>query len=383
MDIPWCATYIANLAYKIAGEKAPGKWKNILEGRSPKFHFEFPGSTHGFRIASDIEETLEYEIHNTTETSHSGTGSLKIVAKPLMGGKELRVFYKTYYRPKDFHDSRYDPSFSPVLYPGQRVTAGVMVPQDTGYGVLACLYVKDGNTGNIIEGKKVDLSLGNWNELSFNIPHLDGACLEEAGVKFIPKDGWNVTLVAYIDDMDFRGEPDYAIDFTKERMEVWNGLHLEVSQFTYLKGIWRIENGELSGSCCDFGEAYTGGNKWKDYTFEATIKPQVGEYHGINFRVQGAIRSYSVGLIPSNKLALSKNENGYRILEKVDFPWHCGGEYTLKVEAKGPSIKVMDGDKVLIEYEDSDKPYLTGQVGACIQKGSHCHYKDFKIGKIK
>jgi ADP-ribosylglycohydrolase len=119
MDIPWCAVYIAKLAYKIAGEKCPTEWEDILHGGAAKFHFEFPGSTHGFRVDSDIDRTLEYALNHTEEEAYSGKGALKLIAKPLAGGDELRLFHKTYYRPEDFHDSRYDPSFSPILYPGQ------------------------------------------------------------------------------------------------------------------------------------------------------------------------------------------------------------------------------------------------------------------------
>jgi hypothetical protein len=179
--------------------------------------------------------------------------------------------------------------------------------------------------------------------------------------------------------VNFCGNPEYTIDFKKERMEVWNVLHQEVSQFSYLKGIWKLENGELSGSCSDFGEAYTGANSWTDYSFEATLVPHVGESHGINFRVQGAIRSYAVTLSSGNKLVLSKNENGHRTLMKIEFPWEHGKAYTLKAEIKAAGIRVFQGEKVLMEYIDNDKPYLYGQVGVSIQKGSHCHYKDFRI----
>lgn len=379
IDLPWCAAYIANLAYKIAGEKCPDKWQSILEGKASRFHFEFPGSTHAFRVASNIDGNLEYNLHYTEEEAYSGNGALKVVAKPISGGNELRIFHKTYYRPKDFHDSRYDPCFSPILYPGQALKGFVKIPKDTGFGVLACLYVKDGNSCNYIEGPKLELIPGQWKELYFDIPKMEGACLEEAGVKLIPKSGWNA-LVAYLDDFDFVGSPQYSIDFSKERMENWNGLHQEVSQFTYLKGIWKLEDGELSGSCCDFGEAYTGAHDWKDYTYEITLIPQIGDYHQINFRVQGAIRSYAVGLAPDNKLILYKNKNGYRTLVEKEFQWEYKKAYTLKVKVEGSNIIVLNNDQNIITYTDNESPYLTGQVGMSILKGSHCHYKNVIIG---
>ncbi len=381
MDLPWCAAYIANLAYKIAGEKCPDEWQDILEGKAAKFHFEFPGCTHAFRVDSDIDGTLEYDICHTEEGAYSGKGALKVVAKPLLAGNELRVFHKTYYRPKDFHDSRYDPSFSPILYPGQTLKGCIKIPKDTEFGVLACLYVMDGNAGQYVEGPKIELTPGEWTKLDFDIPKMEGACLEEAGVKLIPKSGWN-TLVVYLDDFDFVGSPEYSIDFGKERMEIWHGLHQEVSQFTYLKGIWKLEDNELSGSCSDFGEAYTGAYNWKDYTYEVTLIPQIGDYHRMNFRVQGAIRSYAVGLAPDNKLVLYKNDNGYKVLVQKDYPWECGKEYTFKVEVKDAQIKVISDGHELMDYIDNESPYLTGQVGVSIYQGSHCHYKNLIIGKV-
>ena len=383
MDIPWAATYIANFAYKIIDEEPPAQWQDILAEKAAKFHFEFPGSTHGFRISSNIEGTLEYQLHHSTEEAYDGTGSLKVVAKPVMGGEELRIFHKTYYHPKDFHNSRYDPCFSPILYPGQEVTGYVMVPKENDFEVLACLYVKVGNSEKYFKGEKIQLTPGVWKKLSYKIPYMDNACVEEAGVLLIPKDGLNNTMVVYLDDFDFIGQPDYAIDFSKECMEIWNVLHKEVSQFTYLKGIWELEDGALSGSCCDFGEAYTGGYDWKDYIFEATLIPQMGEYHNINLRVQGAIRSYSVGLASKNRLVISKNENGYRTLQEMNFPWEHGKEYSFKVEVIGSKISVIHDGQVLMEYIDHDGPYLYGQIGTSINKGSHCHYKDFRITGIE
>jgi len=379
MDIPWAASYISNLAYKIVKEEPPVVWKGILEGKAAKFHFEYPGSTHAFRVSSNCEGMLEYHLTHSTEAVYSGQGSLKIIAKPMTAGQELSIYHKTYYRPADFHDSRYDPSFSPILYPGQTFKGSVMIHEDINYGILACLYVKDGNSARCVTSEKVELISGKWKELSLSIPRMEGVCLEEAGIMLIPKEGKNNVLVAYLDDFDFLGHPEYTIDFSRERMEVWTPLHREVSQFTYLKGIWELDAGELSGSCADFGEAYTGKIDWKDYSFESTLRPIVGEHHNMNFRVQGAIRSYAVGLAPGNRLVLYKNENGYRELAEREFPWKNGGEYTIRIEVLGPHIQVFYRDKLLMEYTDMCKPYLSGQIGVSVREGSHCHYRDIIV----
>lgn len=382
MDVPGCAAYIAGLAYRLAGTEPPEETKEIIEGRCAKFHFELPGSTHGFRVSSNRGSGIESDLRNSTEASFSGKGSLKVTAKPLIADDELYVYHRTYYRPADFHDSRYDPGFSPTLYPGQIITAHVMIPEYVDFEVLARMYVKDGNSGKFVDGESRRLKGGKWEELGLSLPFMEGACIEEAGIKFIPDSKGPSLLVAYIDDFDFSGQPDFAIDFAKERIESWSKLHKEVSQFTYLKGIWGLEDGALSGSCCDIGEAYTGGYDWQDYTFQAVLIPQIGEYHNINFRVQGAIRSYAVGLAPFNKLALYKNENGYRLLSEIDYPWDMNEEYTLKVEVEGANIRVSDKNSILLEFSDDENPYMYGQIGASVWRGSHCHYRNFKVGRI-
>ena len=42
----------------------------------------------------------------------------------------------------------------------------------------------------------------------------------------------------------------------------------------------------------------------------------------VNVRVQGAIRSYAVGLLADGKIAILKNDNGYRVLTDAPFEDH-------------------------------------------------------------
>lgn len=381
LDIPDYALYLAGFGYRIAGVQPSGKWKDLLGGKTPKFHFEFPGSTHTFRIASDIRRPVNYVLEQTSGVAHTGTGSLKIAAHPVCSGDEVKVYHKTYYHPDDFSDSRYDPAFSPVLYPGQTIKASVMLDPACSFGVMGYLYVKEENRNARFRSEKTRLVPGKWVELEYAVPPLEAACLGEAGVGFSVLDCDDATLLAYVDDFDQSGSPCYTLDFSKEHMEVWNGGHREVSQFTIHKGIWELEDGELSGSCCDCGEAYTGGFDWEDYTFEATMIPRLGGYHNVNFRVQGAIRSYALGLAPEGRLVLYKNQNGYVILREIAYGWEAGKPYTFRIVAKGNKIEIFEGAAALMEYVDQDRPYLKGQIGASVFGGSHCHYRLFRIGR--
>ncbi|MBP3961624.1 ADP-ribosylglycohydrolase family protein [Paenibacillus lignilyticus] len=381
LNIPWCATYIASLGYKIAGSEVPERWAAILSGEAAQFHFELPGSTHAFRTDSDDNGVhVTSFVQNSDELAASGLRSLKVVYDRTMGGYGYRVYHKTYYRPHDFNDSRYDPSFSPLIYPGQSITASLMVPDYIGAPIKARLYVKDGHANVRHYGESVLLAKGEWTSLTYELPYMANVCLEEAGIELVPLEGWHDNLIAYVDHMHFSGIPNYSVDFKHERTERWHGLHQEVSQFTYLRGLWALENGELSGSYSgEPAECYTGDLKWHNYEYEAVITPQAGGHHNMQFRVQGGIRSYAVGLAPGNRLKLYKNANGYKELAAADFEWAYGQDYTIKVAAQENRFSISVGGQQLLQVEDTDGPYLTGQVGFSNLHGSHTHYKQFSV----
>lgn len=382
MDVSWLASYTADFGYKIAGEKPEGKWQDIISGNSSKYHFEYPGGTQSFRIDSDINEATGF-VENTDKVSYNGDRSLKVAFDRSDSGFGYRTFIQTYYTPDDFDDNRYSPSFSPILYPGQKIDARVMVPEGDVDKIQARLYVKDRNQNKHIFGEKVNLTIGKWHKLKFDIPYMEDVCLKEAGIEFIPvkSPGRKHPLIAFVDDFNFSGKPDYKIDFGKETLEMWTKLHIEVSQLSYLRGLWTLEDGQLSGSYSGQrpAEAYTGNLKWDNYSFEAEIIPKVGEYHNINFRVQGGIRSYAVGLAENQKLVLYKNNNGYTELSTVEFKWDKNKPYKIKVEAIDNNYCIYVNDQLLLEYTDKDNPYITGQIGFSNFKGSHTHYKGFEV----
>jgi ADP-ribosylglycohydrolase len=383
LDIPWCASYIAKLGYKLAGEQAPEPWADLFAEKFTHFHFEYPGSTHAFRLEHTDNLPVTGYLENSEQWSASGQRSLKVHFNNVQGGCAYRVYHQTYYRPDDFNDSRYDPSFSPIIYPGQQMEAMVVLPDAGGQRVMARLYVKDGNSGVYHYGESMQLVADQWTQLQFQIPRLTNACLEHAGIELIPMDGKNEkgpSLVCYIDDVIFKGKPNYEIHFANERLEKWNGLHIEVSQLSYLRGIWTLEDGELSGSYAgETAEAYTGLLEWANYDFSASVIPKLGEHHRINFRVQGGIRSYAVGFAPNGKLTLYKNDNGYRVLSETDYTWDMGNEAVITVRAENNRFQIaVDGVSQLM-YTDEDHPYLTGMVGFSNDVGSHTHYRSFSV----
>lgn len=379
-DVPADVCVIARLAYEIARELPPVKWRHIFAGDGKQFHFELPGSTHGFRIKSDENEFshMEAKLMNSDEEAMEGIRSLKAVVKPVIANQRVYLYHQTYYRPSAFHDSRYDPSFSPTAYPGQHMQASVMITPSVTYPVMAALYAYDDNHQKIHMGEEILLNPGKWQTLCYDIPAIQGGLISEIGVTLLPEKAKWDTLFVYMDQFSIRGQADYSIDFAMEQMEVWHSGHKEVSQFTYLRGRWAIEDGVLSGNGVDYTEAYTGSHDWKDYIFTGTVLPVMGETHMLNIRVQGGIRSYAAGFKGDNKLCLCKNENGYRVLAQVDFPWEHNHEYRLWIKAAGNIISCGMGEKTLLAYTDEENPYLYGAIGASVPRG-HCYFKDFAV----
>lgn len=388
MDIPFGATYIAKLAWAVAGEELPEPWRQIAEERIDSCHFEYPGSTHSIRLRTDTlagspDLNREYALINTDESAATGLRSLKLMVKPTIPGECIYAYRKTYYTPEDFHDSRYDPSFSPLLYPGQTIHGSAYAPLYGSEGIVS-LYVRDAHTGMIYEGERYSLKKQEWVTMEYTIPALEGALLDEMGFCFrVEGDGNELPeFLALIDDLYADGTPDYVLDFSKESVEVWPGLHREISQMTKLKGLMYLEKGYLHLSGSDFAEAYTGRHDWKDYCAEFAVTPFIGEHVMVNVRVQGAIRSYAAGLLPGNRAAILKNDNGYRILQEISFVWETGKEYHIAVTVKENRISMEVDGKTLITVMDEEHPYLLGSVGLSVQNGTHLACRSIAVRGI-
>ncbi len=373
MDIPFGASYICSLGYRLAGEQPPQAWAELLAGKLEWNHFEYEGSTHALRVRTENgEHDLQAQLTNTDESAFTGARSLKLHAMPLFQDQKVFLYKQTHYGPEDFSDSRYDPCFSPLVYPGQVVKGAAFIPA---YSVPASarMYAKEARTGELFLGDALRLMPGAWQELALQIPAKPGALISEAGFLFAPEAKnpfHSFDFTAFVDDLRFEGKPDYAVDMAVEKNEFWTFMHREVSQFTRLKGLVYLDGGQLNLSCADCGEVYTGHHSWTDYRAEATITAVCGEQAALNFRVQGAIRSYAFGFAGPGKVALTKNENGYRTLAEAAFDWVPGNAYTLSIEARGNELACcVEG--ATLTYIDATDPYLSGCVGLSAKNGTH------------
>lgn len=336
-------------------------------GKAVRYPFNLPGATHGFQSRSHLGTVIslrQVQINN----SHERQGALRVTLRKLKKKGNVHVYLPAYIRPNLLSSNYYGSSFSPKIYGGQIVTADVYLPEDAPTKILAGLYVWDDNAGEGYYAVSTALIPGKWHSLEFNIPSLSGACLNEVGIVFRNLgEPWSGS--ALITNLDWGGTPDFCFDFSKERHE-YDG----VSQWTYLRGYWRLEDGAYHGSGVGINESYTGDIDWKDYTLTVRLTPLCGEYHLIMGRVQGTLRSYAFGLTPEG-LALYKNENEYKLVASMPFDWSNNQSYELNLQIVGNHFRgsVMNGP--VLDWEDSNNPYLNGQIGLANFSGCHTCYE--------
>lgn len=380
VDIPDFVAYLSDLAYKIANTIPTGKYKSFIKKALPKYSFILPGSIHGFKVKSKKKfGTSEPFIKNVEDILAINGKCLKVVCKPISVGETYKVYQQTYYKPEDLHDNRYDPVFSPIIYPGQTVKASVR-GDEFDSNVIAKLYCHDRNNDEITYGEKIVLCPNEYKELTLNIPSGIAGCIDEVGVEILSStNSHKACSNIFIEWMNFEGKANYILDFKKETMEIWDVFHREVSQCTRLKGHWTLdENKKLMGVTADETELFTGNYYWTDYEVSTLMTPIVGNGDCLNFRVQGAIKSYAVGLF-DDKLILKKNNNGYVSLAEVNFEWNTKSSYLIKADIVDNIIKIYVNDKLMIEYTDIDKPYLFGSVGVSILDKGQCKWDWIKV----
>lgn len=222
VDIPLFVKYVAKFGYEIAGENIPKSLEDVNYS-GEIYNFEFEGSTHGFNV-----DSKNVHLKNVIKRDISEKRILKI---ECTNENEVLLYRKSNYRPGDFDDDRYCPDFSPIVYPGYSITSSVYTDLSK---VVGRIYIKDGNTNTRIYGKIIHLVKDTWNCISFDIPYLEGVCIDEFGIEFSCDESINGNI--FVDSINYNATPNYLLDFSKEKMEKWSTIRTTPSQLTMMRG---------------------------------------------------------------------------------------------------------------------------------------------------
>lgn len=359
MHLPACADLFCRLGEQVAGVP--------VTVPPARYHFDYPGSTCGFQAQCHLGELVA--LGYAAGQGLTGRGALRVAVREQRKKGELRFFVRTYCRPNELSGNFYGASFSPQVYPGQTITARLFIPTDTSAELLAAPFVWDDSHQTSHQAVGTLLTPGQWHTLTYTVPRLENALISQVGVVVHPRsDSWTGSCL--LDTLDVGGPAWFSSDFSRERAEFG-----AISQWTFHRGYWRLEERAYHGSGARLSESYTGDVAWRDLALTVDLRPLAGDYHNVLVRVQGARRSYAVGLAPGNRLVLYKNAGEYRPVAEADCPWEHGRRYRLEVEAVGPEIVAAVDGRTLLRWRDLEAPYLHGQVGLGVFGGCHAAYE--------
>jgi len=356
IDIPAVSAFIAGNRYTLEGREVPECVNRLMPGRELRFPFDLDGSTHGFRLS----DSLHFQLRQTKEVRRGKIGgSLEILVDRLERGQVGKIYHKPWYRRSDFDDERYDPAFSPLVYPGQVIRYSLSISVMSGRAIRVAPYASaDGTLYEGVYTEFAESDAGRWTDQRFTIPDTEGSPIDEIGILIMNFSKEKFLGHVYLDELVVGGPGSFEVDFSKQTIEFGT-----VTQCTTNGGAWSLEEGCARASSVGAASLFTGNYYSADYTVSGRVRPIFGESHMIMFRSKGAMMGYYFGLHGNGTVALLKNDHGVKLLEETPFAWEMGEEYELTVEARGSHFVCSIGGRQIFVYEDSGDCLEHGMVG--------------------
>ena len=368
LDAPTFAKELAAAAGGLRGEKVPA-WADLRPGVLD-FDFAFPGATHGLTLSEKACHELRWR---SGAFARSGRGCLEMQIDgkfPAPGELSFRACFLR----SDFESERYEPVFSPRVYPGQRVSIWLKSRQTAPAAVWVTPFITLAMGGERIEpAAPVVLPEGEWTELGFTVPDLGGDQAHEIGWRFdteLKEPPWAWGKV-FIDRVTVDGPGDYTIDTAKQRMEFG-----EPTPFSTNDAAAKLEAGALvlagEGPC----QAFTGNYYAGDASMEADVAAEGSAC--LLLRGQGTRRYYALGFSGPDRIAIARWEGGRRAeLAGAGFRREPGRTFRLRAEAKGSRLRLwVDGELLLFAEDDR---FSWGMAGVCQESGGVSRWSNFHV----
>ncbi len=386
VDLPNFSRFLVALGRREAGLASEAE-RALIDG-STDFHFDFdlPGSTHGFRALSNYlrirNRRLEGSVGAGAQGGNSG-GCLEVLVDRPMSGALARLYWKPFYRREDFDDERYSPVFSPTALSGQVMRCRLAVERWTGPADLIVRpYARLTWDKTVIEGARIALSdIGGWTDVEFTLPDARGSAIDEIGFTFDTSGTERWFGYFLLDDFSVTGKGSLDVDFSRQRHEF-----ATITPGTANHGSWKLEDGRLAAASEEgaagrgTAEFFVGRFHARDQMVSARVIPRQGQGHCLLFRARGTITGFAAGFTASGKVAIVRNDMGWKDLVSAEFHWEQGREYRLEVEAAGDTaILSIDGRRVL-ETRGIDLPM--GMTGLARTAPGACEWLDFSTKEL-
>ena len=374
VDFPTCAKELYKTACLLEGS-APDPGVRFPKPGELLFDFDIPGVLHGL----ETNDHNCWDLRYTSAGPHSGTGCAQL----MIDGKNpcpADLYFKGMYVRADLNEERYDPVFSPRVYPGQRVSARMRYEPVAPGTVTVTPFVTCAMRGGRIDLPAVALRNGEWQEVAFTVPGLDGDEVHDIG--------WHIELALdeppwafdrlLIDEISVTGAMDYTVDFALQREEF-----SQITPFSFNESSGKTDGGALvlsvpAAEYAAVGQAFTGDYYMRDTEITAEVTAEEGESAMLLLRAQGTRRYYALGFLRRGEAAIVLCDGGKKtVLCTAPYPWETGKAYRLNACAKGERLElVVDGERVL-SAEDGRLAY--GMAGLGAESPSVSRWRDLRI----
>lgn len=243
------------------------------------------------------------------------------------------VFKYTYYDGKDIYDSRYDPEFSPIIYPGYTISVKSNVDVE--------VFAED----------------------------MDGNRFVKTNTLFIPTDINRVIhKIGFIGDeyeiysVNILHEPKIEYCFNNLKMDIYGPRYEgdnknNIRAFVKHSGSFILDNGLVGDGLITTGHLL---DSYK--TIEWTFIPSRNTKHYLLFNFEGFMHYFGIGL-DENGLSLIQKNIELKILENKPIKWQINRKYSLKIAYSIGIITLnLNGEDYLFNFEEQFRSLVGLQV---------------------
>lgn len=344
------ATRLMGMGHALAGSAfAPPK-------DGARYHFSYSGSVQGF---------TGHECAVGNRVGPDDNRCLAIHFDRLEPGTTARATTATFVDSLDtakyFERRGYGLMTSPMLSPGQHLSAAVELARNADDGVTASLCIRAFDADDkllTLRNPAIALEPGQRETLTWTVPDLGGYPIAAVGVEVVsaPRGG---TL--YLDRLDWQGAPEVTLSRIPGSM--WSRAWVNgVDQYhpRYPESFRLIHN---RGT----GLLLHGSRDWRDYRVQADVTPHLVRRTGISGRVQGMRRYYALVLANEGKAQLVRELDGTTVLAETPLALELYRTYALELVVNGSTlVGTIDGETVL---EAEDDALATGGIALLVDEG--------------
>jgi ADP-ribosylglycohydrolase len=338
----------------------------VMPKNGARFHFEFPGSTQGFKVDRSSRHPASVSLRNVEGQSSLGTRSLAIQFEGLVHDGFARAATRTFMSLKEADESHYALMASPTLLPGQSIRAGVKADAANPAVVTCSLYVSfygSHDSMEILRGPSIQLLAGQKDELAWTLADLGGAPIAKVGIEVTAHEQTSGTV--YLDYLDWRGVPNAKFRRPDGSGQMW--LRAWVNAVDDAGTRWP-EAFHLSQNRGP-GLFIMGGSGWSDYSVTSKITPRIARSFGLAARVRGLLRCYAFLLTSSQTARIEKRAVETKVLGEIDFGWEFERPYEITLEVSGTEIAGWVDGKEILRIAETAEPLTDGGFAFACEEG--------------